>query len=95
MYQREMLFHFMIDCVDEAPFVVVATPMETTYLDRCNLFLGPGFDPATLSFIKKIVRSGGGSMPSTFDGFVTHLILASTTPSPEFILLTQRLETYA
>ncbi|KAI8592361.1 BRCT domain-containing protein [Geranomyces variabilis] len=45
-------------------------------LARCSIFLGEGFGDAQMAHIRKVVRELGGSLPSTFDEFVTHLVVA-------------------
>ncbi|KAJ3182670.1 DNA topoisomerase 2-binding protein 1 [Geranomyces variabilis] len=45
-------------------------------LARCSIFLGEGFGDAQLTHIRKVVRELGGSLPTTFDEFVTHLVVA-------------------
>ncbi|KAI8926198.1 hypothetical protein BC831DRAFT_457355 [Entophlyctis helioformis] len=64
----------------------------TTYLDRCNVFLGDGFDETVLQFVRKIVRDGGGNMPRTCDGFVTHFVMAGTEPMPSDAALLKGLQ---
>ncbi|KAJ3048992.1 DNA topoisomerase 2-binding protein 1, partial [Rhizophlyctis rosea] len=49
--------------------------IETAYLDRCNIYLGSGFTETQIAQVKKMVRDGGGSLPRTFDGFVTHYLV--------------------
>eukprot|EP00842_Homolaphlyctis_polyrhiza_P003230 jgi/Hompol1/3908/HPOL_006816-RA len=77
--------------VEEDDYPVVAPSDETAnrnidsaaaqYLDRCNIFVGEGFDDSVLELIRKVVREGGGSMPRTFDGFVTHYIISGNAPT--------------
>lgn len=54
--------------------------MEDTncYLDACVLYLPETLDSTLVPKIKKIIRAAGGTCVSEMDGFVTHVIVAST-----------------
>ncbi|KAJ3295782.1 DNA topoisomerase 2-binding protein 1 [Borealophlyctis nickersoniae] len=60
---------------------VTTSFMHSAYLDRCNVFLGEGFSQESIQHLRKIVRDGGGSLPKTFDGFVTHFIVSAKGPT--------------
>ena len=51
---------------------------DDCFLDACVLYLPESLDSLLLPKIKKVIRGAGGSCTSEMDGFVTHVIVAST-----------------
>jgi hypothetical protein len=47
-------------------------------LDSCVLYLPESLDSSLVPKIKKLIRGAGGTCVSEMDGFVTHVIVAST-----------------
>ncbi|OAJ38315.1 hypothetical protein BDEG_22262 [Batrachochytrium dendrobatidis JEL423] len=74
--------NFRISSVDSLDDQTAVSTDVRTYLERCKIFLGEGFDSEVLDFARKIVREGGGSMARTCDGFVSHYLLSGVCPTP-------------
>ncbi|KAJ3151155.1 DNA topoisomerase 2-binding protein 1 [Geranomyces michiganensis] len=69
---------------DSAPGSVrarAAPKLGNACLKGCSIFLGDGFGDAQIKHIHKVVRACGGSLPSTFDEFVTHVVVSGKTLS--------------
>ena len=52
-----------------------------TYLEGVSVFLGAGFDDQIKSFVRKVVREGGGNYMTKLDSFVTHFVVNGSTLS--------------
>ncbi|KAH6581999.1 hypothetical protein BASA61_008746 [Batrachochytrium salamandrivorans] len=58
-----------------------ADDASSSYLERCHIFFGDGFDSDVLDYARKIVRDGGGNMSRTCDGLVSHYLISSDLPT--------------
>lgn len=56
----------------------VQKEVNDCFLDACVLYLPESLDGSLVPKIKKLIRSAGGTCVGEMDGFVTHVIVAST-----------------
>ena len=47
----------------------------SSYLDGISIFLGHGFEPKLVNFLRVVIREGGGNNMSVLDSLVTHYVV--------------------